>query len=391
MQEADELQPPGGLPESDLYGGPTVGPEALGEGGWPRDTPVQARPAPAPAGPAAGERFGDYELLEEVARGGMGVVWKARQVSLHRVVALKMILAGQLADHEEVERFHREAEAAANLDHPGIVPIYEVGRHRGRHFFSMAYVEGESLAQRLARGPLPPREAAGLVAHLADAVGYAHGRGVVHRDLKPANVLLGTDGRPRVTDFGIARQLGGDGGPAAADEPLGTPGFMPPEQARGETDVGPAADVYGLGAVLYALLAGRPPFRGATADETVHQVLTREPAAPRPPGGAVSRDLEAIVLKCLAKEPCARYASARELADDLGRFLRGEPVRARPAGPLRRVFCWCRRKPALAALLALSVACLGASAVLWWKADQLAGQLDEMRKPWEVQPPGQGD
>jgi tRNA A-37 threonylcarbamoyl transferase component Bud32 len=365
MKDTDEVKPPGGPQEgSDLADRPTARPGALGEGPPPRDTAARACPTPAPAASGAGERFGDYELLEEVARGGMGVVYKARQTSLNRVVALKMILAGRLADEEEVRRFRREAEAAAGLEHPGIVAVHEVGQHQGQHFFSMALVDGESLAHRLLSGPLPPREGADLVAQLADAIAYAHSRGVVHRDLKPANVLLGQDGRPRVTDFGIAKQLGGDGGLTATGQLVGTPGFMAPEQARGDKGVGPAADVYGLGAVLYALLVGRAPFQGATAVETINQVLNQEPAAPRQLNAAVPRDLETICFQCLEKDPRKRYASAGELAEDLRRFLGGEPVRARPVAALGRAWKWARRRPAVAALLLVSVVGPGVLAIV---------------------------
>ncbi len=213
--------------------------------------------------------FGDYELIREIARGGMGVVFHARQVSLNRPVAVKMILAGQLANEVEVKRFYIEAQAAANLDHPGIVPIIEVGQHEGQHYFSMAFVEGQSLSRRLAEGPLPPREAAALLAKVAEAIEYAHRRGVIHRDLKPGNILLDRDGNPRVTDFGLAKKLESDSGLTGSGQVMGTPSYMPPEQARGNrSEVGTAADVYALGATLYALLTGRPPFQAATAVET---------------------------------------------------------------------------------------------------------------------------
>jgi eukaryotic-like serine/threonine-protein kinase len=230
--------------------------------------------------------FGDYELLEEIARGGMGVVYKARQSTLKRIVALKMILSGQLAGEEAVARFYAEAEAAAKLDHPNIVPIFEIGQHQGQHFFSMTLVEGESLAHKVAAGPLPPREAAQLMKKIAEAIAYAHVEGVVHRDLKPANVLLDKDGEPRVTDFGLAKHapaapLAGDSAKADAHftvtgQVLGTPGYMPPEQAAGKADeVGILSDVYSLGAMLYCLLTGRPPFQAANPLDTLLQVLHR--------------------------------------------------------------------------------------------------------------------
>ena len=255
--------------------------------------------------------FGDYEIIREIARGGMGVVFLARQASLNRPVALKMILAGQLADDTDVKRFYTEAEAAANLDHPGIVPIHEVGQHEGQHYFSMGFVDGESLAQRLSRGPLPAREAALLLAKVAEAIEYAHRRGVIHRDLKPANVLIDQSGNPRVTDFGLAKRLQADSGLTGSGQIMGTPSYMPPEQAGGHRGgVGPATDVYALGATLYALITGRPPFQAATAMDTVIQVVAEEPVPPRRLNPAIPRDLETIILKCLEKEPPKRYDSA---------------------------------------------------------------------------------
>ena len=221
--------------------------------------------------------FGDYELEREIARGGMGVVYKARQVKLNRPVALKMILAGNLAGEAEVRRFYLEAEAAANLDHPGIVPIYEVGQHEGQHYFSMGFVEGQSLAHRVAEGPLPPREAAALMVQIAEAVQYAHEKGVIHRDLKPGNVLLDTQGRPKVTDFGLVKKLQSDSGLTASGQIMGTPSYMPPEQAQGRSDIGPLADVYSLGAMLFCLLTGRPPFQADNVMETLKQVLEQDP------------------------------------------------------------------------------------------------------------------
>ncbi len=303
--------------------------------------------------------FGDYEITRELARGGMGVVFQARQISLKRVVALKMILAGQLADETEVRRFHIEAEAAANLDHPGIVPIYEVGQHEGQHYFSMGFVEGQSLAQRLAAGPLPPREAAALMVKVSEAIEYAHQRGVIHRDLKPANILLDAQGNPRVTDFGLAKKVHGDSGLTGSGQIMGTPSYMPPEQAGGQRgDVGPASDVYALGATLYALISGRPPFQAATPMDTVLQVVSDEPVPPRRLNAAVPRDLETICLKCLQKNPARRYASAAALADDLGRWLRHEPIRARRSNALERLTRWARRRPAVAGLSLLVLAAL---------------------------------
>ena len=311
--------------------------------------------------------FGDYELLEEIARGGMGVVYKARQSTLKRIVALKMILSGQLAGEEAVARFYAEAEAAAKLDHPNIVPIFEIGQHNGQHYFSMAYVEGESLARKLVAGPLPPRDAAQLMKKVADAITYSHIEGVVHRDLKPANVLVDKDGEPRITDFGLAKRIStqsfsGNTQESAANltttgQILGTPSYMPPEQASGKSDdVGPLADVYSLGALLYCLVTGRPPFQAASPIDTLLQVLEREPVPPRQLNPDVPRDLETICLKCLEKDCGRRYQSAREFADELQRFLEGRTIAARPASKVERTWRWCRRNPVVAATSALAVA-----------------------------------
>jgi WD40 repeat protein len=297
-------------------------------------------------------RFGDYDLLEEIARGGMGVVFKARQVSLGRTVAVKMILGGLLASSSDIDRFRAEAEAAAKLDHPGIVPIIEVGECDGNHFFSMAYVEGRSLAARLVDGPLPPREAAQLLGTLCGAVQYAHNHGVIHRDLKPANILIDGEGRPRVTDFGLAKSLQDDSGRTASGQVLGTPSYMPPEQAAGKLDsVGPAADVYALGAVLYSLVTGRPPFQAASSVEMLRQVLENEPLPPQDLNPGVPKDLETIILKCLEKSAAERYVTARDLGDDLQRFLDGRPILARPIGRWEWDWRLCRRNPVSAALV----------------------------------------
>jgi WD40 repeat protein/tRNA A-37 threonylcarbamoyl transferase component Bud32 len=321
--------------------------------------------------------FGDYELLEEIARGGMGVVYKARQVSLNRAVALKMILAGRLATEDDVRRFHLEAEAAANLDDPGIVPIYEVGEYEGQHYFSMGFVEGESLADKVASGPLPVRQAAWLVRSVAESVQYAHDRGVIHRDLKPANVLLDRQGKPRITDFGLAKTVREDRGLTATGQVMGTPSYMPPEQAAGRApEIGPASDVYALGAILYCLLTGRPPFQASSRTYTLLQVMEKEPVSPRQLNGAVPRDLETIALRCLQKEPRKRYSSARDLADDLGRYLDGKPIVARPVGPPERVWRWCRRNPALAAMTMTAIL---TTLVLAITATVMAGRFRRQR------------
>jgi serine/threonine-protein kinase len=329
---------------------------------------------PLPAGCPAG-----YELLGEIGRGGMGVVYEARQVRLGRVVALKMLGAGARAAPEELARFRHEAEAVARLQHPNIIQIFEVGDVDGLPFFSLEYVEGGSLAEKLRGGPLPADRAAGLLEVLARAVHYAHRRGILHRDLKPANVLLTADAVPKVTDFGLAKHLEGDAGQTHSGAVLGTPSYMAPEQAWGKNrDLTPAADVYALGAILYEALTGRPPFQGATAYDTVDQVRRQEPVPPRRLQPKVPHDLETVCLKCLEKEPAQRYANAADLAEELSRFLRGEPVLARPAGPLTKLAKWARRRPAAAALggVGLAAALLAGGGGLWWAGARAALRAD---------------
>src|SRR5262245_6378331 len=312
---------------------------------------------PAPWHPGAGlPQIPGYELETVLGRGGMGIVYLARDLRLGRRVALKMLLAGAYAGLEERERFLREAEAVAGLRHANIVQVHGAGDHEGRPYFTMEYVEGGSLAQRLLGTPQPARQAAALLATLAEAVQVAHRGGIVHRDLKPANILLTTDGTPKIADFGLARHF--DGGPALtlSGARVGTPSYMAPEQAVGKARaIGPAADIYALGAILYEMLTGRPPFRAETAAATERQGVREEPVRPARLNAKVPRDLETICLMCLHKDPARRYATAAALADDLRRFQRREPIAARPAGLLERAGKWVRRRPTRAAMLAASL------------------------------------
>lgn len=301
--------------------------------------------------PVSERRFGDYELLDEIARGGMGVVYRARQISLDRIVAVKLILFGAYADEASVRRFRAEAAAAAQLQHPNIVGIHEVGEQDGQQFFSMAYVDGPNLSDYAREEPITARHAARSLQTIASAIHYAHEHGIVHRDLKPSNILIDPTGEPCITDFGLAKRLSSDAELTVTGQVLGSPNYLPPEQASATRGpVGAHTDVYALGAILYHLLTGRPPFAAETITDTLQQVMDTEPVSPRLLNPSVPKDLETICLKCLEKDPGRRYGSARALTDELGRFLNDEPIRARPIGTAARLWRWCRRKPALASL-----------------------------------------
>jgi predicted Ser/Thr protein kinase len=300
----------------------------------PTPPPAQQTLPFSPEAPAANgdlsvpDRFGSFEIVCEIGRGGMGVVFKARERGLNRVVALKMILPGHLASPEDRERFQREAQATAILQHPNIVTILSVGQIDERHYYSMDYIEGPSLSQRLAEGPLPCKATARYVAILARAMHHAHQHGILHRDLKPSNILIDDADQPHITDFGLAKQLRGEAGKTRTGAILGTPGYMSPEQAEGRKDLGPESDVYGLGAILYECLTGKPPFQADSPLDTILQVLDREPTPPRELRPDIDRDLETVCLKCLAKDPRDRYPSALKLAEDLERYLAGESIEA---------------------------------------------------------------
>jgi hypothetical protein len=297
--------------------------------------------------------FGDYEIKHELGRGGMGVVYEARQLSLNRPVALKMVKAGLLAGDDALRRFQNEAEAVALLDHPSVVPVYEVGEHDGQRYLSMKLIPGGSLVPLLDRYKGDPKAAAALLAEAAEAVAHAHMRGILHRDLKPANILVDEHGHPHVTDFGLAKRVEADVDLTASGAILGTPAYMAPEQATGRRgNITTATDVYGLGSVLYALLTGKAPFGGESAVETLDAVRNMPPEPPIRTNALVPRDLETICLKCLEKDPQRRYPGAQALADDLRAWLDARPITARPVGPAARAWLWCRRRPSVAALAA---------------------------------------
>ncbi len=363
---SETVRRPADAPESVASSAPTLG----------SSLPSAVPPPTPPVLPV----IPGYEVLEELGRGGMGVVYKARHLKLQRIVALKMILAGEFAGPEEVVRLRQEAEALGRLQHPNIVQIFEVGEVSGRPFCALEYVEGGALDRKLAGAPQPTREAAALVETLARAVHAAHQRRIVHRDLKPQNILLTADGTPKITDFGLAKRLDEEGR-TVSGAVLGTPSYMAPEQARGKgKEVGPAADVYALGAVLFQLLTGRPPFKAETPLDTVLQVLTIDPPPPRQLRPDVQRDLETICLTCLNKDPRRRYATAGALDDDLRRFLDRRPILVRRVGAVEKLGLWAQRRPASAAavgFLALAAALgVGGGAAVWsWlRAEEARGQ-----------------
>eukprot|EP00913_Durusdinium_trenchii_P008900 g8366.t1 len=298
------------------------------------------------------EEFGKYELLREIGRGGMGVVFLARQRDLDRTVALKMILSNRLASPDDIRRFNSEAKAAGGVHHPNIVGIHEAGQIRGQHFFAMDYVDGPTLAELLENGPIDPEQAAECIAQVARAVHCLHEHNIVHRDLKPSNILVDETGRPHVTDFGLVKIFGGDSDQTRSGTIVGTPSYMAPEQAAGKSsEISPQTDVYGLGALLYTAILGRPPFERDNPLDTLVDVLEGEPSLPTSIDPALSRELELICMKCLEKDPSRRYASAEDVAEDLERFLKSEPVAARPSGWRQRLRRWARREPALACRL----------------------------------------
>lgn len=367
-----------GLDSDGRYRPSRVGSAAESSDGSSRDSFLQVGVLP---------EFGDYELVSEIARGGMGVVYRARQRSLNRIVAVKLILAGQLATPDSVRRFQLEAEAAARLDHPAIVPIYEIGEVETQHFYSMKLIEGVSLAECRDEFAVDPAASvaetrlqevciAELILRVARALEYAHQHGILHRDLKPSNILIDQDGLPHLTDFGLAKLTDGhEGNLTFTQTVLGTPGYLSPEQAAGNSDITTGADIYGLGAILYELLTRRPPFVGANAVETMWMAVHNEPPAPRKIVPTVDRDLETIALRCLEKKPENRYSTAAEVAEELQRFVRREPIKARPVSKLESLRRWCLRRPRTAILAGsfLTLLVVGSAMVAWqWRRAERA-------------------
>src|SRR5262245_50182659 len=337
----------------------------------PLEKPSHEAKSPSRVAKLLGE-LGDYELLEEIGRGGQGVVFRARQKSLNRIVALKVIGLGQWATKAHLKRFRLEAEAAASLDHPRIVPIYEVGDRDGQCYFSMKLVEGGQLDEVVSSSPMSIRQSVELIAKVSRTVHYAHEHGILHRDIKPGNILLDGKGEPHLTDFGLARLVECESTVTRTLEVLGTPSYMAPEQAAGSnTKLTRATDVYGLGAVLYQLLTAHPPFAGGTTYETIKLLLETEPRQPRLWNPKVDRDVSTICLKSLEKDPARRYVSALALAEDLERWLRHEPILARRTGIVARGRKWLQRNPTAAAIIALSLALTGAVGIIVWKTELL--------------------
>src|SRR5947208_15272917 len=349
-------------------------PDAVAGGDDPGQ-PVSSMPATAHAAALLGE-LGDYELLEQIGRGGQGVVFRARQKSLNRIVALKVIGLGQWATKAHLKRFRLEAEAAASLDHPCIVPVYEVGERDGSCYFSMKFVEGGQLDAVASRETMPPRRAAELIAKVARTVHYAHEHHILHRDIKPGNIRLDQKGEPHLTDFGLARLVETESTITRTLEVLGTPSYMAPEQAAANsTQLTSATDVYGLGAVLYQLLTGHPPFAGGTTYETIKLLLETDPRQPRQLNPKIDRDLSTICLKCLEKDPQRRYPSALVLAEDLERWLKHEPIQARRTGIFARGKKWVQRNPTSALLTASLVALAAAAGWIMWKSELIRQPL----------------
>src|SRR5438270_12107580 len=348
-------------------------------------TAPQIKKAPRPAKTLAD--FGDYELLEEIGRGGQGVVYRARQKSLNRTVALKVIGLGHWATEAHLKRFRLEAEAAASLEHPGIVPIHEVGERDGSCYFSMKFVEGGQLDEVAKRQPIPIRQAVELIAKVARTVHYAHEHGILHRDIKPGNILLDAKGEPHLTDFGLARLVESESTMTRTLDVLGTPSYMAPEQAMGNNAaVSSVTDIYGLGAVLYQLLTGQPPFAGGATYETVKLLLDTEPKKPRLLNPKIDRDLSTICLKCLEKNPRYRYSSALELAEDLERWLEGRPISARSISAPARIWRWSRRNPKLVATGVAGLV-LGAAAIWLFRGELFrASQFNPPEKSIAVVP-----
>src|SRR6266513_569858 len=354
---------------------PPDAPVAARDDGGPAAN-VEANAAAAPHSKKAARavellgELGDYELLEEIGRGGQGVVFRARQKSLNRTVALKVISLGQWASKAHLKRFRLEAEAAARLEHPGIVPIHEVGERDGSCYFSMKFVEGGQLDEVVRRAPMSIRHAAELIAKIARTIQYAHEHGILHRDIKPGNILLDGKGEPHLTDFGLARLVETESTMTRTLDVLGTPSYMAPEQAMGNNAaVSSVTDIYGLGAVLYQSLTGQPPFAGGATYETIKLLLDTEPRQPRLLNPKIDRDLSTICLKCLEKDPKRRYSSALALAQDLERWLRHEPIQARRTGPVTRGKKWLHRNPSNAFAGASLAGLIAALSVIIWKSD----------------------